>query len=342
MSLPYLHTTSPRNENVTVFVSSSSFCIVPALFQKVENLKWQQKRGFRHLNANADAFEIVLQYLMFQKLPETSKLTTKQATEVFKLTKPLENSNVGGLSEHVSLFLEAKQNQKGKKKPSFLKRMSSLKIKRDSSVSEMETSELTTSNGRNNGGSGGSSSTVSGIEEPKAVYNSSVEIRKTRPMSAVDILAEVPSSFMTTINNFNMERSGRALLEHKDSGLTEEGDEDGDANSNAAKKESVMDTYPRVCIPPTSTAHSSSNPFGFHAATTANSNSATTGGETRHLEIRVDVPTEAPESENLDPKMNIQAFRSSSKKFLRKAVRKIQDKQTERAHKNLLSSEYVL
>jgi hypothetical protein len=113
------------SDNTTVFVSGSSFCMVPSLYQKVEKLRWQKRRGFPHLSAHADVFEILLQFLMFGKLPETTGMTTRQAAELLKMIDPLDHVEL--LAEHVKLFLVGGDKQGKKKSSSFLRRrMSSM------------------------------------------------------------------------------------------------------------------------------------------------------------------------------------------------------------------------
>ena len=113
MSLSSMSSTK-SNENTTVSVSGSNFCMVPSLYQKVEKLKWQHRRGSLYLNTTADVFELLLQYLMFGKLPETTKVTIRQAKELLKMIEPLDN--VEPLLEHVNIFLAAEQEQKKRSK----------------------------------------------------------------------------------------------------------------------------------------------------------------------------------------------------------------------------------
>lgn len=118
--------TSGPSEDTTVFVSGSSFCMVPSLYQKVEKLRWQKRRGFPHLNANADVFELLLQFLMFGKLPETTGMTARQASELLKMIEPLDN--VHSLVEHVKIVFEAEQQNKNKSSSFLRRRLSSMTL----------------------------------------------------------------------------------------------------------------------------------------------------------------------------------------------------------------------
>ena len=83
--------------------------MVPSLYQKVEKLPWKQRRGSQHLNANADVFEILLQFLMLGKLPTATQLTSRQALELLKMTEHLDQKDTAQLVEHVKIFQEAMQ-----------------------------------------------------------------------------------------------------------------------------------------------------------------------------------------------------------------------------------------
>lgn len=113
------------NDGISVFVSRSSFCMVPSLYQKVEKLPWRKRGsdGCLCLNANADVFEMLLQFLMFKKLPETTGMTRKQARQLSRMIKPLDS--VDALCDHVQIFLEGTID--GKTSASkFLQRLSSM------------------------------------------------------------------------------------------------------------------------------------------------------------------------------------------------------------------------
>jgi hypothetical protein len=88
-------------QNVTVEVSGSRFCIVPSLFKKVENLKWKKSNGIFKLNANPDVFEMILQYFLCNSLPDTKCLSHRKATELMELVAPLEPLAVLPLCQHV-------------------------------------------------------------------------------------------------------------------------------------------------------------------------------------------------------------------------------------------------
>eukprot|EP00980_Cylindrotheca_fusiformis_P027956 scaffold22574_cov125-Cylindrotheca_fusiformis.AAC.9 len=70
--------TSPHKpvEDITVFVSERTFCIVPSLFRKVKGLAWYDMGGVPHLDESADLFEMILQFFLFGCLP--SKLMIKR------------------------------------------------------------------------------------------------------------------------------------------------------------------------------------------------------------------------------------------------------------------------
>eukprot|EP00980_Cylindrotheca_fusiformis_P024740 scaffold12369_cov97-Cylindrotheca_fusiformis.AAC.6 len=68
--------TSPHKpvEDITVFVSGSTFCIVPSLFRKVRGLAWYDMGGVPHLDESADLFEVILQFFLFGCLPSKSMI----------------------------------------------------------------------------------------------------------------------------------------------------------------------------------------------------------------------------------------------------------------------------
>ena len=106
--------TPPSNrlsDDVTVFVSKSSFCMVPSLYRKVEKLPWRQRSdGNLYLNANADVFEILLQFLMFNKLPGTTDMTKRQARQLEKMIRPLDD--VATLADHANIFIQGDKELK--------------------------------------------------------------------------------------------------------------------------------------------------------------------------------------------------------------------------------------
>jgi hypothetical protein len=89
---------SPTGD-VTVEVSGSRFCIVPSLFKKVEKLAWYEHRDTLHLNASPDVFEILLQYFLFNSLPDISSLPGHELSELELLVKPL--PKIESLVEHI-------------------------------------------------------------------------------------------------------------------------------------------------------------------------------------------------------------------------------------------------
>jgi hypothetical protein len=75
-------------QDVTVFVSGSTFCIVPSLFEKVQGLAWYDVGGLPHLSAHPDLFEVILQFFLFGCLP--SKAVIKQnKTSLLKMVSAL-------------------------------------------------------------------------------------------------------------------------------------------------------------------------------------------------------------------------------------------------------------
>lgn len=98
---PYQAHHSVPEQNVTVEVSGSRFCIVPDLFQKVENLKWKTANGLFKLNANPDVFEMLLKYFLFNTLPDTKSMSHRKATELMELAAPLDPIAVFRLCQHL-------------------------------------------------------------------------------------------------------------------------------------------------------------------------------------------------------------------------------------------------
>jgi hypothetical protein len=86
-------------QDVTVEVSGSRFCIVPSLFKKVEKLAWYEHRNTLHLNASPDVFEILLQYFLFNSLPDIPSLPGHELSELELLVKPLPKTE--SLIEHI-------------------------------------------------------------------------------------------------------------------------------------------------------------------------------------------------------------------------------------------------
>ena len=79
--------------NVTVDVCGSRFCITPTLFQRVKQLDFYDHLGIPHLHANPDVFEILLQYFLFESLPDVSSLHPHELTELETLAIQLSNHN---------------------------------------------------------------------------------------------------------------------------------------------------------------------------------------------------------------------------------------------------------
>jgi hypothetical protein len=95
--------------NVTVEVSGSRFCVVPSLFKKVEKLAWYEHRSTLHLNASPDVFEILLQYFLFDSLPDVSSLPGHELSELELLVKPL--PKVENLVEHIETCRKASKRR---------------------------------------------------------------------------------------------------------------------------------------------------------------------------------------------------------------------------------------
>lgn len=107
----------PSTGDVTVEISGSRFCIVPSLFKKVEKLAWYEHRDTLHLNASPDVFEILLQYFLFDSLPDISSLPGHELSELELLVKPL--SKADSLVEHIK---KGRTASKGSTSTSFLLR----------------------------------------------------------------------------------------------------------------------------------------------------------------------------------------------------------------------------
>jgi hypothetical protein len=107
-----------KEQNITVVVSGSRFCVVPSLYKKVEKLSWYEKRGIPQLNANPDAFEILLQFFLFGSLPEVLNLADHEAKELKELAEPLNGAKP--LIEHVEAGIATISDRR--ESSSFLKR----------------------------------------------------------------------------------------------------------------------------------------------------------------------------------------------------------------------------
>jgi len=331
MSLPYIATTSPKNENVTAYVSSSCFSIVPSLFTKVEKLNWQQKKGALYLNANADVFEILLQFLMFQKLPKTTNVTYRQASELTKLCKDLDDTKV--LIEHVKIVLEAKQNEASS---SMFQRLCSRKL----TIPPPHKGNPTDSEAQQPGGGEGIRSASSSSSSTSSSHHrggeSTFDYKAIeRPVTAVEVSSKLPD---ITVNRQSVVDP---TLELKDSGLTEDEDEVHDRKKG--RSVSIVALNPFDVFLPSTTRNSPTKPLApkSSAATSKSSSSI-------HSNIVVDADAAAAAAavesdENTDPASVAKSIRVTSKAILKRAVQKIKDQHISRTHKALVTtSEYVM
>lgn len=78
-------------DDVTVFVSGQTFYIIPSLFDQVQGLPWYQQGGLFHLDAEADLFEVILQYYLTGALPPKA-LLRKRRESLSRLVAPLSNA----------------------------------------------------------------------------------------------------------------------------------------------------------------------------------------------------------------------------------------------------------
>jgi hypothetical protein len=78
--------------SIVVEVSASRFNIVPSLFKKVQGLPWFEHKGVRHLNSSPDVFEALLQYFLFDSLPDTSSLAEHEVLELTELASSLRST----------------------------------------------------------------------------------------------------------------------------------------------------------------------------------------------------------------------------------------------------------
>jgi hypothetical protein len=122
---PSLSVPSPPKEqnNVTVVVSGSRFCIVPSLYKKVEKLPWQNHQGVPQLSAtNPDVFEMMLQYFLFGSLPDGAEFAelggVDKATQLKELAEPLDGTDA--LIEHVKFACLARKEKR--KSSSFFRK----------------------------------------------------------------------------------------------------------------------------------------------------------------------------------------------------------------------------
>lgn len=77
----------PRDD-IAVFVSGQTFYMIPSLFEKVQGLSWYQVGGLPHLDAEADLFEVVLQFYLTGTLPSKA-LVKKRRESLQQLVAPL-------------------------------------------------------------------------------------------------------------------------------------------------------------------------------------------------------------------------------------------------------------
>jgi hypothetical protein len=115
-----------KDNNVTVIVAGSRFCIVPSLWKKVQSLPWlTDVEGFSQLvHANPDTFELLLQYFLFGSLP--SGLSKFQANDLMEIALPL--SGVKTLIDHIETSMGAMAEADTKAKSSFLSSFNPRKI----------------------------------------------------------------------------------------------------------------------------------------------------------------------------------------------------------------------
>ncbi|KAL3934101.1 MAG: hypothetical protein SGBAC_010104 [Bacillariaceae sp.] len=78
-------------DDVAVFVSGQTFYIIPSLFDQVQGLPWYQQGGLFHLDAEADLFEVILQYYLTGALPPKA-LLKKRRESLSRLVAPLSNA----------------------------------------------------------------------------------------------------------------------------------------------------------------------------------------------------------------------------------------------------------
>ncbi|VEU39379.1 unnamed protein product [Pseudo-nitzschia multistriata] len=117
-----------RTTNVTVEVSGSQFCIVPTLFQHIENLPWKKqkerprgkKRPTLRLNANPDVFECVLRFFLHGNLPDPKELSTRRAKTLIDFVSPLDPVAVKPLVHHLNVFVAGQSSSSVNSKRSLM------------------------------------------------------------------------------------------------------------------------------------------------------------------------------------------------------------------------------
>ena len=105
-------------KSITVNVSGTYFCIAPTIFERVENLAWYEDKGVPSLVANPRVFEMLLQYFLFESLPDVFMLTDEESRELQDLSIPVRG--IDSLIEHVVTGRTA-NNKKRMGKTSFLR-----------------------------------------------------------------------------------------------------------------------------------------------------------------------------------------------------------------------------
>ena len=108
--------TDDGNQNITVVVSGSRFCIIPSLFRKVERLPWFDILDVPHLNAHPDAFEVLLQYFLFDCLPDMSLLQDHKS-ELLDLVSVLDDAQE--LQKHIESGCSSLTSSEKKKQRSI-------------------------------------------------------------------------------------------------------------------------------------------------------------------------------------------------------------------------------
>ncbi|CAJ1948361.1 unnamed protein product [Cylindrotheca closterium] len=78
-------------DHITVFVSGQTFYMLPELFDQVRCLPWYQVGGLYHLDAEADLFEVILQFYLSGALPSKA-LLKKRRESLYQLTALLQNA----------------------------------------------------------------------------------------------------------------------------------------------------------------------------------------------------------------------------------------------------------
>jgi len=91
-SPPQQQQPSPPHKDVTVLVSGTPFNLHPKLFAKMARLPWQltSKEGKYSLTTSPDIFEILLNYLLFDILPDSNQLSTAELEELEPMALILE------------------------------------------------------------------------------------------------------------------------------------------------------------------------------------------------------------------------------------------------------------